>query len=554
VHGGIAAKKAADAIAPCINGKDATQCFALLAERLDEASRRDRDDVELQIASFAGDDAFEEIDSSRWLRPDDTDLSRRAASAFAHCALARATASKRREAADNRDARRRATDAMEGKRKTKDVRAVLGCSVQVEGQTNWSLASSFGDGLRNASVVAPREDSAIELKAHDDPREVEAQIRRAQAAHDAVIAKRLEVATALNAKQSRSQEVSDDEEEEEVKSSPQKQQQPVQDDDDEEHDDVVLELEDVARVTRKGLVRGRFVLTEQSFKWRGPGLCGNQIYGTFVDLHAIDATPARWRGDVGAPDTLVDFHTGGDSYDGRLNDVSAVLLRRYRLRDAGVEIYASSGESLFLDCTAERLVPRDITETFSDDDASENDEPGSPTPFGDRRSSLEPPSNDQAVKDGKRRDELVRKLISSVRTARARGGGSGDRGPTGLFPLLQAPKTHPRRLLRRATRCWQERQLSNFDYLLIVNALAGRSFEDPCQYPVMPWVICDFRSHTLYLDRPQTYRDLRKPMGAVLRRNRSPGASRHRRDISSMAWRSTTQLTGGFPHRRHQRR
>jgi hypothetical protein len=192
-----------------------------------------------------------------------------------------------------------------------------------------------------------------------------------------------------------------------------------------------------------------------------------------------------------------------------------VLLRRYRLRDAGVEIYASSGESLFLDCTAERLVPRDITETFSDDDASENDEPGSPTPFGDRRSSLEPPSLDQAVKDGKRRDELVRKLIASVRTARARGGGNGDRGPPGLFPLLQAPKTHPRRLLRRATRCWQERQLSNFDYLLIVNALAGRSFEDPCQYPVMPWVICDFKSHTLYLDRPQTYRDLRKPMGAI---------------------------------------
>ena len=171
--------------------------------------------------------------------------------------------------------------------------------------------------------MAPREDSAIELKAHDDPREVEAQIRRAQAAHDAVIAKRLEVATALNAKQSRSQEVSDDEEEEEPsKPSPQKQQPPVQDDDDEEHDDVVLELEDVARVTRKGLVRGRFVLTEQSFKWRGPGLCRNQIYGAFV------ASPStRHLLDGVAPDTLLDFHTGGESYDGRLNDVSAVLLR-----------------------------------------------------------------------------------------------------------------------------------------------------------------------------------------------------------------------------------
>jgi len=34
-------------------------------------------------------------------------------------------------------------------------------------------------------------------------------------------------------------------------------------------------------------------------------LCGNQIYGAFVlnrrvDLHAIDATPARWRGDAGS--------------------------------------------------------------------------------------------------------------------------------------------------------------------------------------------------------------------------------------------------------------
>ena len=35
------------------------------------------------------------------------------------------------------------------------------------------------------------------------------------------------------------------------------------------------------------------------------GLCGNQIYGALVlnrrvDLHAIDATPARWRGDAGS--------------------------------------------------------------------------------------------------------------------------------------------------------------------------------------------------------------------------------------------------------------
>ena len=38
----------------------------------------------------------------------------------------------------------------------------------------------------------------------------------------------------------------------------------------------------------------------------------SKFYGAFVlilrvNLHAIDATPARWRG---APDSLVDFHTG----------------------------------------------------------------------------------------------------------------------------------------------------------------------------------------------------------------------------------------------------
>ena len=51
----------------------------------------------------------------------------------------------------------------------------------------------------------------------------------------------------------------------------------------------------------------------------------SKFYGAFIVLHAIDATPARWRGDAGsspldgartrhrrAPDALVDFHAGRD--------------------------------------------------------------------------------------------------------------------------------------------------------------------------------------------------------------------------------------------------
>ena len=54
-------------------------------------------------------------------------------------------------------------------------------------------------------------------------------------------------------------------------------------------------------------------------KYFGALTCAEiKFYGTFalnrrVDLHAIDATLARWRGDAGSsPDSLVDFHTGID--------------------------------------------------------------------------------------------------------------------------------------------------------------------------------------------------------------------------------------------------
>jgi len=62
---------------------------------------------------------------------------------------------------------------------------------------------------------------------------------------------------------------------------------------------------------------------------------------------------------------------------------------------------------------------------------------------------------------------------------------------------------------------WQAGAISNFDYLLYLNRQADRSFNDITQYPVFPWVICDYKSSKLDLDDPKTYRDLHKPMGAM---------------------------------------
>ncbi|KAJ2502257.1 hypothetical protein GGH96_001192 [Coemansia sp. RSA 1972] len=72
-------------------------------------------------------------------------------------------------------------------------------------------------------------------------------------------------------------------------------------------------------------------------------------------------------------------------------------------------------------------------------------------------------------------------------------------------------------LMRRLglTERWQRGELSNFDYLMSLNTVAGRSYNDLSQYPVFPWVIRDYTSKWLDLQNPKTYRDLSRPMGAL---------------------------------------
>ena len=61
---------------------------------------------------------------------------------------------------------------------------------------------------------------------------------------------------------------------------------------------------------------------------------------------------------------------------------------------------------------------------------------------------------------------------------------------------------------------WQCWRITNFDYLMRLNTLAGRSFNDLTQYPVVPWVIKDYASSNLDLTNPASFRDLTKPIGA----------------------------------------
>lgn len=46
--------------------------------------------------------------------------------------------------------------------------------------------------------------------------------------------------------------------------------------------------------------------------------------------------------------------------------------------------------------------------------------------------------------------------------------------------------------LQQATEEWEEHGLSNYEYLLFLNLVSGRTFNDLTQYPVMPWTRIDF--------------------------------------------------------------
>nr|XP_020468355.1 neurobeachin-like protein 2 [Monopterus albus] len=89
----------------------------------------------------------------------------------------------------------------------------------------------------------------------------------------------------------------------------------------------------------------------------------------------------------------------------------------------------------------------------------------------------------------------------------------------GLRPpnLFYFGSRSPQELLKASglTQKWVYREISNFEYLMQLNTIAGRTYNDLSQYPVFPWVLSDYTSTTLDLEDPAVFRDLSKPIGVV---------------------------------------
>ena len=70
----------------------------------------------------------------------------------------------------------------------------------------------------------------------------------------------------------------------------------------------------------------------------------------------------------------------------------------------------------------------------------------------------------------------------------------------------------PRKIFRQSnmTLKWQRREISNFEYLMYLNTIAGRTYNDLNQFPVFPWILVNYESKELDLSLPSNYRDLSK--------------------------------------------
>ncbi|XP_067642057.1 neurobeachin isoform X4 [Eurosta solidaginis] len=87
----------------------------------------------------------------------------------------------------------------------------------------------------------------------------------------------------------------------------------------------------------------------------------------------------------------------------------------------------------------------------------------------------------------------------------------------GIPQTRRASMMSPRQLMRNSnmTQKWQRREISNFEYLMFLNTIAGRTYNDLNQYPVFPWVLTNYDTKELDLSLPSNYRDLSKPIGAL---------------------------------------
>ncbi|KAK3372394.1 hypothetical protein B0H63DRAFT_293925 [Podospora didyma] len=170
--------------------------------------------------------------------------------------------------------------------------------------------------------------------------------------------------------------------------------------------------------------------------------------------------------------------TDQESRSWRWHDVLSISKRRFLFRDVAIEVFFTDGRSYLL--TAINPASRD--EIYS------------------RLTSKTPHTNGPNLLPNPEDAWRLESLRFSEEVPQTLGAKFGS--------IFNSSAWNP--MIRR----WQKGETSNFHYLMLVNNMAGRTFNDLTQYPVFPWILADYTNEELDLANPATFRDLSKPMGA----------------------------------------
>ena len=149
-----------------------------------------------------------------------------------------------------------------------------------------------------------------------------------------------------------------------------------------------------------------------------------------------------------------------------LQSVTTVYPRRYLLKENALEVFLTSGKAYF----------------FAFDPESVEIADG----LGQRRKAAFNRSNSITLA------QEVCERVKSVLLAKCKVGSSKPPTPTDLQVK------------------WLRNQMTNFEYLTLLNRAGGRSHNEMMQYPIFPWVLSDYTSATIDLAAVSSYRDLSK--------------------------------------------
>ena len=243
--------------------------------------------------------------------------------------------------------------------------------------------------------------------------------------------------------------------------------------------DMVQQLYNVSRIVGLEACEGLVVIGQKCFYMQD-----NFFQRSDGEIVSVSQAPEDERDpyvqlisgkDIGAQRTK---HAVGDQETRHWSwtEVLSVSKRRFLLRDVSIEVFFSDGRSYLITCMTTK-VRDDLFNAVVHR-----------APHIYNTSSLV--SEDSWRLDTLRNPEEAPKNLGSK-----------------FNSLFNSGPTHA------ATKKWQRGEMSNFQYLMLVNTMAGRTFNDLTQYPVFPWVIADYKSEELDLDDPTTFRDFSKPMG-----------------------------------------